>query len=66
MSEQGSLERRPLDTDAVESSPSVNPGNRPKKGLKVKAEKKVIPETKLTGDVQKWLRKENEKAVKMK
>ena len=50
----------------MESSPGTDQGDTPKKGRKIKGEKKPIPEMKLTVDVQQWLRQENGKAVKVK
>ena len=44
MSEQASPERRPLDTEAVESSPGTDGGGTPKKGRTKKGEKKRIVE----------------------
>ena len=66
MSEPGSPERPAPDAEVMESSPGTNQGDIPKKERKKKAEKKPIPEMKLTVDVQQWLRKENDKAVKVK
>ena len=66
MSQPGSPEQRPPDAEAVESSPGTYQGDTPKKGRKKKGDKKPIPEMKLTVDIQKWPRKENGKAVKIK
>ena len=66
MSQPGSSERPPPDAEAMESSPRTKQGDTPKKGRKKKGDKKPIPEMKLTVDVQRWLRKENGKAVKVK
>ena len=61
MSEQGSPELPARDAEAMESSAGTDQGDTPKK-----ADKKPLPEMKLTFDVQQWLRKDNGKAVKVK
>ena len=66
MSQAGSPERPAPYAEAIESSPGTNQGDTRKKGCKKKGDKKPIPETKVTVDVQQWLRKENGKAVKVK
>ena len=66
MSEPGSPERPAPDTEAMESSPRTGQGDTPKRGRTKKGEKKLIPEMKLTVDVQQWLRQGNDKAVKVK
>ena len=54
MSAQASAERKPMDRQAVESSPGTESGDTPNKGRKKKGDKKTIPEMKLTVDIQKW------------
>ena len=66
MSQPGSPEWPPPDAEAMASSPGTDQGDTPKKGRKKKGDKKPIPEMKLTGDIQQWLRKENAKAVQVK
>ena len=66
MSQQESPERRPPDAKGVQSSPRIDQGDKPKKRRKKKGENKPIPEMELIVDIQRWLRKENEKSVNMK
>ena len=66
MSQPGSPERPPPDAEAVKSSPGTDQGDTPKKGRKKKGYSKPMPEMKLTIDLQQWLRKEIDKAVKVK
>ena len=66
MSQPGSPECPELDAEAMESSSGTDQGDTPKKGRKKKAEKKPIPEMKLTVEVQQWLQKGNGKSVKVK
>ena len=62
----GSPEKRPPDAQGVESSPGTDHRDTPKRGRNKNGQKKPIPEMKLTVDIQQWLQKENEKAVKIK
>ena len=66
MSQPGSPQRPAPVAEAMKSSPGTDQGDTPKKERKKKSDKKPIPVMKFTVDVQQWLRKENDKAVKVK
>ena len=65
MSQPGLSERPPPDAEALESSAGTDQGDTLKKAHKNKGDKKLIPDMKLTIDVQPWLRKENGKALNL-